>query len=454
MKKFAINVKDVKKFNNWVIAFASDTKYKKHREILKNESEVSEHQERLRSKSFLEEMHTVFPIMKGCSSDVSCLKYLFNAAINVEPKSEKKLAQMMLAINKILPLQFPSPSEMSSYTTSVTKYRNFIKASFGKEVQKKYYNNLLVAFGSNNPEDAGKIRLKKDEKQRDVLLYNLKHLIPVKESSIQGAIHKTKSLMSPIDALIFVCLMTGCRKSEAVNPEISDFAHEKCRDGWIVQWGVAKERSDDPDLFEEEEGPDAFAKRRRVEKPILDVQGITTHEVRKAVDKLREMWGVEEMLDKGLLNEDIASQHDKAVGERIRVLFPEAVEYAHMHRKQMISTHFMRKIYGVYSYVAMCNSSEQLLNAWLADFMGWKPSSALEISLYYSDVYVERDGVEGYEDHGYVSDDENLPLRKRVQYRRKELHRMYIDLRAADGSVVRIKFHKRGGKENNLKEAF
>jgi hypothetical protein len=299
-------------------------------------------------------------------------------------------------------------------------------------------------------------------------------------------------LLTTVDAFVFAMIMTGSRKSEIINPDVSNFDYETSeREGYIVQWGTAKERGHGPDsaLASDDEsdgddevkppsgftGPKGFFLRRRVEKPILRISKskkieiekpedvFSVKDVLKAIHKVRGDWGVVELIEDGYDAEHIAKSHDKEISARIRELFPESNEFAKRRRHNQLASHSLRKVYGTYGYLTLANITEMTLGAWMAKHLGWKTSSGLQTSISYSDIQITMippkmqvldEGKKAV--HALVkeckaelkcdddgSDMEDAEIGARIRHRRG-LKRAFILLENSETEVqVKLPFHKR-----------
>ena len=116
--KFKLSKNETRDVFPWIVKVATSTGafYRLLRAKLRAES--GGHIPRTRSERFLEEMHSTFDTMKGCSTDISCLKYLFKAALLLvtkdkkNKKNEKPVGELMSAINILLARQFPLEEQL------------------------------------------------------------------------------------------------------------------------------------------------------------------------------------------------------------------------------------------------------------------------------------------------------------------------------------------------------
>jgi hypothetical protein len=432
--------------------------------------------------------------MKGCLTDISCIRYLFQAALEEFPDESDTddVTDMMGHINKLLFWQYPTESQLDAYHVQVQAYRKIVRKIYGEAFMLEHKHKLQFAGGSESRSDAMQYKLARAERQSKALSKRVTHKIPATESRILKAIFTCAMLLTTVDAFCFAMIMMGSRKSEIINPDVANFDYEDSdREGYIVQWGTAKERGYKPDSAlvsgDESEGdsdvkppsdykgPPGFYLRRRVEKPILQVSNakkididdpanvFSVKDVRTAIHKVRDDWEVRQMLDEGYTPEAIAKAHDKEISKRIRELFPESSAYAEAHRTNRLSSHFLRKLYANYGYLTLGDTDESTFAGWASQYLGWKPSSGLQTSISYSDVEIVMmppelkplgDGEKavqalvqeckadlGCEEAG--SDLEDADVWARVRHRRKN-KRSFIDLTNADTEVqVRVPFHKR-----------
>jgi hypothetical protein len=84
---------EIKPFADWVhkVATSSAAKWRNLRRKLREESTPEPGERRKASESFLKEMHRQFPSMTGCRTDISCLKQLFEAFVNMLDLNESRL---------------------------------------------------------------------------------------------------------------------------------------------------------------------------------------------------------------------------------------------------------------------------------------------------------------------------------------------------------------------------
>jgi hypothetical protein len=205
--------------------------------------------------------------------------------------------------------------------------------------------------------------------------------------------------------------MCGSRKAEIMLRTVANFTRERSvREGYLVQWGVAKERGHDveeeeqkDDDEEEDQKVDAdsinWALRRRVEKPILRVirdptksptDLFTVDDILEAIEYIRQSWQIDKLIKAGQTIAQIASSHDKELLQEVRESFPDAAAYSVAWRKNQIGSHFLRKLYANYSYDTLGNPATDTFGSWSAQYLGWKPSSALLTSHHYHDVFIIR----------------------------------------------------------------
>lgn len=461
--KISVSSKDAKKFIKWIALFAFDAKYETLRHTLKAESVPRDGHTREKSDSMLEQLHTQFPSMTNCQTDVSCLKILFNAALNLKSTTEDDLKNIMFAMNSVLPLQNPTESQQGYYSNLVTDLRKLIRKSpFGDEGLKRHYRSLLFAGGSTDRKVAKQFKERKDDKARNSLDAHQKNKSPIFEHEILAAIQSTIELKTKVDALIFTALMTAARKGELVDERVANFDVEDSKQtGYIIQFGVLKDR----DNYDQ-------PTKRRVEKVIMraidkDGKPVTVKFVQDAILKLREMWGANEMIEKGLTNKQMNSKHDREIEVRIRELFPTSCLHADKFRRKALGLHFLRKVYINYTYYKLCDTEKWTIASWAVQNIGWKPSSGYATSNSYTDIQITmipdalpeisraefaiaalikscKSAIEKKEaEYAEGSDDDSLALLPRVNHRRK-LKRKFVDIvNKSTGETVRVEFHRR-----------
>ena len=65
---------------------------------------------------------------------------------------------------------------------------------------------------------------------------------------------------------------------------------------------------------------------------------------------------------------------DGELKQRIHELFPRQTQFSREKKKNEISTHFLRKVYGNYAYQSLADSNQITRSMWLANHLGWKPA--------------------------------------------------------------------------------
>jgi hypothetical protein len=224
-----------------------------------------------------------------------------------------------------------------------------------------------------------------------------------------------------VDSFIFAQVASGARKTEVLNPRVTNWDAEKSeRDGYMVRWGTAKEKKiragqdeggDDADVEmdiepedeeeqkEQENAPEGFFGRRRVESPILRISKTgklesledlyTVADVQAAVRKVRTDWGIQDLINEGYSDKEISQRFDKQIAARVRELFPAPYEFSLIHRTNAISSHFLRKVFANYGFETLANTTEVTKSSWMAKYLGWSLSSGLQTSISYSDLQIE-----------------------------------------------------------------
>jgi hypothetical protein len=350
-KGFKVSPEDAKafpKFLKWLVTSQS-AKARKLRATLREESVPEAGGRREKSETLLDDhLHTTFPSMQGCLTDITCIRYLFQAALEEFPDEvdTDDVTDMMGHINELLPMQYPTESQLDSYHVQVQAYRKILVKLYGRPFVSEYGHKLQYAGGSESRTDAMQYKLARAERQSKALSQRVTHKIPATQSRILKAIFTCAMLLTTVDAFVFAMIMMGSRKSEVINPEVADFDHEKSeREGYIVQWGTAKERGykadsalvsgdeseGDSDIEppSDYKGPPGFYLRRRVEKPILQVSSAkkididdpanvySVKDVQTAIHKVRDDWGIKEMLDAGYTPGQVARQGDLQAHPRV-----------------------------------------------------------------------------------------------------------------------------------------
>ena len=130
-QKFPGTVAEIKKFADWAhkLANSSVAKWRDLRRILREES-VPVGARRSFSPTLLKEMHRQFPSMTGCKTDISCLKQLFEAFVDMLDLSEPRLVKGMKAVNKILPLMYVTDSQAGAYRVFVYELTPLVKKKY------------------------------------------------------------------------------------------------------------------------------------------------------------------------------------------------------------------------------------------------------------------------------------------------------------------------------------
>tara|TARA_R110000850_G_scaffold30128_5_gene82980 strand:- start:2978 stop:4606 length:1629 start_codon:yes stop_codon:yes gene_type:complete len=484
-QKFPGTVAEIKTFAAWAHKVANSTvaKWRDLRRILREESTPVPGARRTASPTFLAEMHRQFPSMAGCRTDISCLYQLFEAFVNKLDLNEKRLKKGMKAVNKILPLVYVTESQLGAYRTFTFTLTPLVKKKYGaKNFNKNFKNFLQPAGGSETAAAAYKYKVAAEEKAAEGLAYRQQHKIPVTEAAIITAIRKWGESDDLAELFLFAQILTGSRKSEIMNPNVSNFEHEESLVyGHLVQWGTSKEKGSDPELaVEPDEGenveelkvddngaPPGFALRRRVEKPILRVlknpltlEIYTVADVLRAIRLVRAGWEVQAKLDQGGTNAEIASLHDNELAKVVRENFKDAAAYAAVHRTNQISTHFARKVYAGYGYKTLGDPTQSTFAGWASKYLGWKLSSGLGTSISYSDLEIillppklEDIDETKLQIQALVSqfvpqppqadeDMEDADLKTRILHGRG-LKRSFIDITGDNEVQVRIPFNKR-----------
>jgi hypothetical protein len=486
-KKFAGDATEIAPFANWAhkVATSSASKWRTLRATLREESTPAEGERRKASQAFLEEMHRQFPSMTDCRTDISCLKQLFQAFVNMLPLDEPRLIKGMKAVNKILPLMYVTESQLGAYRTFVYQLTPLVKTRYGSATFAKYKNLLQPAGGSESAAEAYQYKVAAEEKAAEALSFRQRHKIPVTEAAIITAVRRWGESDDLAELFLFAQIMTGSRKSEIMLPSVSKFEHEvSLIYGYLVMWGTAKEKGVEPELAavaldEDEEdikiddngAPPGWSLRRRVEKPILRIvknpdtlELYTVADVLRAIRLVRAGWGVQEKLDAGGTNAEVAALHDDELARGIRSSFKDAAAYAAVYRTNRISTHFLRKVYAGYGYRTLGDVASSTFAGWASLYLGWKLSSGLATSVSYSDLEIillppkleDMDEAKAQIQAlvgalvplaGGANGDSDLEdepdVRVRIRHRRR-LKRTFIDLtNAEDDSEVRLPFHKR-----------
>ena len=99
--KFRVSRLDARRVSSVLTTFVNDDSeyYAKLRTAVRKESIPPSGKTRTTSQSNLKYLHAEFPSIRGCSTDASCTKKLFKAAID-----DDNAREIMLAVNGILPL--------------------------------------------------------------------------------------------------------------------------------------------------------------------------------------------------------------------------------------------------------------------------------------------------------------------------------------------------------------
>jgi hypothetical protein len=184
-KKFAGNAAEITPFADWAhkLATSQAAKWRGLRKALREESTPAAGKRRKASKSLLEEMHRQFPSMKGCLTDISCLKQLFVAFINTLPLNEKRMVKALRAVNKILPLMFVTDSQLGAYRSFLYTLTPIVKKKYGTaNFNKKWKHFLQPAGGSESAIDAFQYKVAAEEKAAEALSYRQRNKLPVTEA--------------------------------------------------------------------------------------------------------------------------------------------------------------------------------------------------------------------------------------------------------------------------------
>lgn len=388
----SISTKDAKHFITWVVLFASHGHYDVLRKQLLIDSSAKK-PTREKSDVLVSELKRVFPDLTECTTDITAMKALFTAASCIATVGQMK--SMMIAMNIILPLQSPPciPERLSNYMNLVTAYRGIIRKSSVNVTTNGLFlvenrNLLIAAGGSNDVKDIKIVKKARDTAATKALAIANSNKLTVSEFDIMKAVKTTGQMRDIVDTLLFCQLMTGARKSDLVNPRFASF-EIRSNPGYVLQIGCGKDKS-----VEKGVTPEIMAARRRVEKPVPllnDITGksITAATIVSAIEKLRELWNSEELIKDGFADNKLHSLHDAAIAARVRALFARAAADAESTRKNGVSSHLLRKIYGNYTYEIFADKSKITLSGWLSRVMGWSSDSALQTSLHYNDIHID-----------------------------------------------------------------
>jgi hypothetical protein len=417
-REFTVSDKDLKAFPAWLhkVRLSEAKKWIDLRNTLREQSTPVPGKRRKVSPTFLGLMKKTFQSMKGCFSDISCLGDLFMASIdNATPKIQE---QLMRDMNVIVPIQFPTESQLGSYDKWVSQLRGKLRTRFGDEWVNERTTWFQVAGGSNQRKAFTAFKQASKDRSAAALALRLSKKIPV----TQGNILKVGMICSKsdrtVDHFIIAQMASGARKTEVLNPRVTNWeAEDSERDGYLVRWGTAKEKKvrigqdegdgdvemdiepeDEEEQKEQQNAPAGFFGRRRVEAPILRFSKTgkleslddlyTVDDLKASVRKVRADWGIQDLIDQGFTDKEIASRFDKIIAERIRELFPAPYEFSLIHRTNAISSHFLRKVYANYSYLTLANTTEVTKSSWMAKYLGWSLSSGLQTSISYSDLEI------------------------------------------------------------------
>jgi hypothetical protein len=481
-KKFTGPVAEIEKFAVWghKVATSNAAKWRNLRKTLREESTPVPGKRRKASQTFLAEMHSQFPSMAGCKTDISCIKQLFEAFVNQLDLNEPRLIKGMKAINKILPLMYPTDSQLGTYRTTVYQLTPLVKKKYGaSNFNKNFKNFLQPAGGSESATDAYAFKVQAEEKAAEALSYRQRHKIPVTEAAIITAVRKWGESDDLAELFLFAQIMTGSRKSEIMLPSVSLFEHEQSLIyGYLVMWGTAKEKGNEPELaavdpddgdvedvkVDDSGAPPGWALRRRVEKPILRIvknpdtlELYTVAEVLRAIRLVREGWEVQAKLDAGGTNAEVAALHDDELAKGVRSSFKDAAAYAVVFRTNQISTHFLRKVYANYGYKTLGDVAASTFAGWASQYLGWKLSSGLGTSISYSDLEIillppklaDMDEAKAQIQAlvaAFVpqpdADMEDADLKTRILYQRG-LKRSFIDVTGDNEVQARVPFNTR-----------
>jgi hypothetical protein len=494
-KRFTGPATEIKPFANWVhkVATSSDAKWRNLRRKLREESTPEPGERRKASESFLKEMHRQFPSMTGCRTDISCLKQLFEAFVNMLDLNESRLKKGLRAVNKILPLMYVTDSQLGAYRTFVYQLTPTVKKRYGaSNFNANFKHFLQPAGGSESATDAYAFKVAAEEKAAEALSYRQKHKIPVTEASIVTAVRRWGESDDLAELFMFAQIMTGSRKSEIMLPSVSNFEHEvSLVYGYLVMWGTAKEKGSEPELaaVEPDEGevvedikvddsgaPPGWSLRRRVVKPILRIvknpetlEMYTVADVLRAIRLVRAGWDVQAKLDAGGTNAEVAALHDDELAKGVRSSFKDAAAYAAVHRTNQISTHFLRKIYANYGYRTLGDVASSTFAGWASQYLGWKLSSGLGTSISYSDLEImllppkleDMDEAKAQiqalvgalvSQPAADADIEDADLKTRILHERG-LKRSFIDVTGENDVQARIPFNKRRRDGSALERA-
>ena len=366
VQKFTGPKKELKPFPSFVhgLATSSAAKWRDLRAALRQESTPAPGAKRVASATFQAALDDKFPSLKGCATDIVCLRQLFEGYVRLHKPPEKTMKKVMRAINKILPLQYVTDSQMSSYSGQVGKYRAIVKRHYGGVFFRATRRLLQFAGGSESALEAMQYKVERDEAASEALSKRQRHKIPVTEASIVKAARKWGKMETPVEAFLFAQLMTGSRKSECMLPTVANYTRETSEvQGFLVQWGTAKEKGVTPDYVlsdededEDEDEIDVWANRRRVEKPILRIikdpkvsplDLFEVSDVQRALVVARDGLDVQELLDDGKTPQQVTHKWDRALQNEIVAEFHDANEFAKVWRTNRLSTHFLRKVYAV-----------------------------------------------------------------------------------------------------------
>jgi hypothetical protein len=132
-RNFTVSDKDLKTFPVWLhkVSASEAKKWVDLRNTLREESTPLPKKRRKASATFLEAMTSQFRSMKGCKSDITCLGDLFLAAMNKASPNIQE--QLMKDANSLIPLQYPTETQLGSYDKWISTLRGKLRTRFGDE---------------------------------------------------------------------------------------------------------------------------------------------------------------------------------------------------------------------------------------------------------------------------------------------------------------------------------
>lgn len=362
-------------------------------------------------------IHELYEV-KGRTSN-NLIKKTAQRMIDEVDDDEGKLKQWLNTMEELIHAASPSGD---SIEVTMSHIRSLIKKKHGED-SPQYTASLREM---KYRDKAAMIAHQRERlKQKHT---NEKERITIKASDVFRVIDESKTSKDIHELIVFVQLATGARFIEVV--KISKFEPVKDNPCFIHINGVAKKkRKTDADM--------------EFNKPLINS---CSDEVIEAVQAIRAAVSPS-MTDK--TNAEITQSLSSSTQLRAAKLFKGAVG------NKKVTTHVLRKIYGVLSYQIFADKEKYSLSGWLNHVLGHAEND-LENSLHYSTINLiydlDNDGKLENPSNNEKSDDEedntateekkSPPATKKKNYHAIECDG-HVEFKDDDGDVITIQKNDR-----------